>query len=61
MSTGKGLPVVARCVMSEGLLAQYSQAKEQIHRVEDRFGRVHNVKDDVKDDGEARLSPGARV
>ena len=42
MSTGKGLRAVARWVMSEGLLLQFSLANEQIHRVE---GRI-NINDD---------------
>ena len=38
MSTGKGLRAVARWVMSERLLSQFSLAKEQIDRAEGRVG-----------------------
>ena len=47
MSTGKGLRVVARWVVSEGLLSQFSLAKEQVDYVE---GRAREHDDDSADD-----------
>lgn len=38
MSTGKGLLAVARCSMNEGLLSQFSLAKEHVDHVEGRGG-----------------------
>ena len=38
LSTGKRLRAEARWVMSEGLLAQFSLAKEQTNRAEGRVG-----------------------
>ena len=49
LSTGKGLRAVARWVMDEGLLAQFSLAKEQIDRVEGRT-REDNDNDDSADE-----------
>ena len=54
MSTGKGLRAVARWVMSEGLLSQFSLAKEQIDHVEGR-AREHD------DNGADEEDPGAGV
>ena len=52
MSTGKGLRAVARCVMSEGLLAQFSLAKEQIDLLEGRTGNDGDGEGDGDGDGD---------
>ena len=52
MSTGKGLQAVARWVMSEGLLSQFSLAKEQVDWVEGRATNDSGSEGDEVGDGD---------
>ena len=55
MSTGKGLRAVAQWVMSEGLLSQFSLAKEQIDCAEDRAREDDDDDDDGAEVGVSRI------
>ena len=57
MSTGKGLRAVTRWVINEGLLSQFSLAKEQIDRAEGR-AREHDDDDSADDDSAGEEDPG---
>lgn len=54
MSTGKGLRAVFRWTMSEGLLSQFSVAREQIDSVEGRAREDNDIGDGADEEDPER-------